>query len=71
MDKINRLVAEFAGDFARLVGDERFEVRLWLSQARSLITSARLVSDYDFAKGLFLRGVHLLERATQPAGVAP
>jgi phosphate uptake regulator len=62
MDRLNRLVQGFAQEFARLVGDEHFDRRLLLSQARSLITSGRLVADREFAQSLYLQGVRLLER---------
>jgi len=62
--RINELVREFALEFARLVGDEHFETRLTLSQARSFITSGRVVTDFEFARSIFLQGVRLLERAT-------
>jgi phosphate uptake regulator len=62
MERLNRLVLSFAEEFARLIGDEHFGARLPLSQARSLITSARLVADPEFARDLYLRGVRLLER---------
>lgn len=67
LEHVNRLVTEFAQEFARLVGDDHFEVRLLLSQARSLITSARLVTDGDFARGLYLRGVRYLEKGVGAA----
>jgi len=63
LDRLNGVIAGFAGEFARLIGDEHFEARLVLSQARSLITSSRLVADFRFARGMFLRGVRSLERA--------
>ncbi len=59
------MVVRFAGEFANLVGDDHFQTRLTLSQARSFITSARLVTDFEFARGLFLRGVRLLERVAR------
>src|SRR5205807_64439 len=62
--RVNRLVYEFASDFARRVGDAHFEARLALSEARSFITSGRLVSDFEFARVIFLQGVRLLEQAT-------
>jgi phosphate uptake regulator len=67
LEQVNAAVHEFAGKFARLVGDEHFETRLLLSQARSFITSGRLVTDYDFARRIFLEGVRLLERAAMVA----
>jgi hypothetical protein len=65
LEQINRLVVEFAETFARLVGDDRFGQRLQVSQGRSLITSARVVTDPDFARGLYLKGVRFLERAVE------
>src|SRR5262245_23205707 len=64
LERLNELVREFALEFARLVGDEHFEARLTLSQARSFITSGRVVADFEFARSIFLQGVRLLERAT-------
>jgi phosphate uptake regulator len=63
LERINRLVEEFAAEFARLIEDEHFEARLVLSQARSFITSSRLVSDPEFARRMYLKGVRWLERA--------
>jgi phosphate uptake regulator len=60
--RLNRLVEAFAAEFARLVNDGQFQVRLMLSKARSFITSGRLVTDPDFAREIYLRGVRLLER---------
>ena len=62
---LNEMVERFAGEFASLVGDGHFHTRLTLSQARSFITSARLVADSEFARGLFLRGIRLLERVAK------
>lgn len=67
LTRLNALIRDFAREFARLVGDEHFEARLVLSQARSFITSGRVVTDFEFARSIFLQGVRLLERA---AGVA-
>ena len=65
LTRVNEMVARFASEFANLVGDDHFQTRLTLSQARSFITSARLVTDFEFARGLFLRGVRLLERVAR------
>jgi len=62
LEQLNLQVVDFAGEFARQQGDTAFAVRLELSVARSLITSARLVIDPEFARDLFLRGVQRLER---------
>jgi aminoglycoside phosphotransferase (APT) family kinase protein len=62
LERINRLIEDFAAEFARLIGDEHFEARLVLSQARSFITSSRLVSDPEFARRIYLKGVRWLER---------
>jgi len=62
--RLNELIREFAVEFSRLIGDDHFETRLTLSQARSFITSGRVVADFEFARSIFLQGVHLLERAT-------
>jgi len=67
LEAINRRVEQFAGEFARLTGDEHFDVRLTLARARSLITSGRLITDLAFARSLYLEGVRQLERA---AGMA-
>ena len=61
------MIYEFAEEFARLIGDAHFGVRLALSQARSFITSGRLVADFVFARSIFLQGVRLLEQATSVA----
>jgi hypothetical protein len=66
--RLNRQVESFAATFAGLVGDTHFATRLMLSQARSFITSGRLITDPDFARDIFLRGVRLLERTV--AGIA-
>jgi phosphate uptake regulator len=66
--RLNRLVEGFAATFAGLVGDSQFGTRLMLSQARSFITSGRLITDPVFARDIFLRGVRLLERTV--AGIA-
>jgi phosphate transport system regulatory protein PhoU len=63
LERLNGHVARFAAEFARLIGDDRVQTRLALSQARSLITSGRLVTDAEFARSLYLQGVRLLERA--------
>jgi phosphate uptake regulator len=60
--RLNRHIESFAATFASLVGDTHFATRLLLSQARSFITSGRLITDPDFARDIFLRGVRLLER---------
>ena len=41
-----------------------FPVRLRLSEARSFITSARLVTDPAFARELYVRGLRLLDDVT-------
>jgi len=63
LEELNRRIYEFAEEFARLIGDDHFEIRLTLSQARSLITSSRVVTDVVFARSLYLQGLRLLERA--------
>ena len=65
--RLNRLIERFATEFARLVNDPHFEVRLLLSQARSFITSGRLVTDPEFAREIYLQGVQLLERTVAVA----
>jgi phosphate uptake regulator len=62
--RLNRIIEDFATEFARLVGDVHVEARLRLSQARSLITSSRLITDPEFAREIYLQGVRLLERTT-------
>jgi len=66
-DLVNTAVREFAAEYARRVGDAHFEPRLLLAQGRSLITSGRLVTDYDFARRMFLEGVRFLEQAAAVA----
>jgi phosphate uptake regulator len=66
IERLNAEVVRFACDFAARVGDGHFEARLILSRARSLITSARLITDVDFARGIFLKGVGLLEQVVRP-----
>ncbi len=68
MQRLGELVGEFAEKFALLIGDEHFQPRLMLSRARSLVTSARLVTDLEFARGLYLKGIRLLESV---AGAVP
>jgi phosphate uptake regulator len=63
LERLNGMIRDFAGEFAALIGDAHFETRLTLAQARSFITSARLVTDADFARRLYLQGLRLLERA--------
>jgi phosphate uptake regulator/aminoglycoside phosphotransferase len=65
--RLNRVIEDFAAEFARLVGDPHFEVRLILSQARSFITSSRLITDPEFAREIYLQGVRLLERTAAVA----
>ena len=62
MERVNEIVRDFAAEFAALIGDPHFAPRLTLARARSLITSARLVTDADFARRLYLQGIQLLER---------
>jgi hypothetical protein len=38
-----------------------------LSQARSFITSSRLITDPEFARAIYLQGVRLLERTAAVA----
>jgi aminoglycoside phosphotransferase (APT) family kinase protein len=70
LERLNCLIADFTGEFARLIGDEHFETRLVLSQARSLLTSSRLVTDPAFARVIYLKGVRWLERAVALAAAA-
>jgi phosphate uptake regulator/aminoglycoside phosphotransferase len=67
LQRLNRLIRDFAREFGYLIGDGHFEARLALSQARSLITSGRIVSDFEFARSIFLQGVRLLEHAASMA----
>jgi phosphate uptake regulator len=67
LERVNGYVNDFAAEFARLVGDDHFEARLTVSQARSFITSSRLVADADFARDIYLQGVRLLEQAAERA----
>lgn len=63
LERLNRRIRAFAAEFARLIGDDHVDARLLLSQARSFVTSGRLVTDAEFARSLYLEGVRLLERA--------
>jgi phosphate uptake regulator/aminoglycoside phosphotransferase len=65
--RLNRVIKDFAAEFARMVGDVHFETRLRLSRARSFITSSRLITDPDFALEIYLQGVRLLERTAAVA----
>jgi phosphate uptake regulator len=67
LTRVNGYIREFAAEFARLVGDVHFDTRLKVAQARSFITSSRLVADADFARDIFLQGVRLLEQAARAA----
>jgi phosphate uptake regulator len=67
LGSVNAAVRRFAADFAGLVGDAHFEQRLLLAQARSLITSGRVVTDFAFARTIFLEGIRFLERAAAVA----
>ena len=62
VERIEAIVTEFAAGFAARMGDTTFERRLMLSRARSFLTSVRVVTDEDFARVLYLRGIQLLER---------
>jgi hypothetical protein len=66
--RLDELVVQFAEAYAGLIGDEHFRARLTLARARSLVTSARLVTDVEFARELYLKGIRLLETV---AGSAP
>jgi len=52
----------FAKEYARAHQDTRFDARLALGLARSFISSTRFELNPEFAKTMFLRGAHLLER---------
>lgn len=67
LERLNDMVVRFAAEFAALVGDDHFQTRLTLAQARSFVTSARLITDFDFARGIFLRGIRLLEAVARSA----
>jgi aminoglycoside phosphotransferase (APT) family kinase protein len=67
LERLNEVITGFARSFASLIGDEHVGMRLTLARARSFITSARLVADIEFARRLYLQGVHLLE---QVSGIA-
>jgi phosphate uptake regulator/aminoglycoside phosphotransferase (APT) family kinase protein len=62
MERLEALIIEFGAGFAAHIADTQFERRLMLSRARSFVTSARVVTEPDFARVLYLRGVRLLER---------
>jgi phosphate uptake regulator len=63
LERLNGLIEEFAVGFGELVGDTHVRARLVLSQARSYLTSSRLVTDRAFARFIYLKGVRWLERA--------
>jgi len=67
LERVNGYIRDFAAEFARLVGDVHFDARLTVAEARSFITSSRLVADTDFARDIFLQGVRLLEQAASAA----
>jgi aminoglycoside phosphotransferase len=62
LERVNEIIHDFAAEFGGLIGDPHFATRLILAKARSFITSARLVTDVDFARRLYLQGIQLLER---------
>jgi len=59
--QINASMTEFALQFAGQIGDAHVRTRLQLARGRSLITSARLIADKDFAERLFFQGMYLLD----------
>lgn len=62
LKSLNKMTKRFAREFAVGRGDEHFDLRLILSRARSFITSSRLISDFGFAKELFLEGLYYLDK---------
>jgi len=65
LKSLNKMTKRFAREFAMGHGDEHFDLRLILSRARSFITSSRLISDFGFAKELFLEGLYYLDKFSE------
>jgi aminoglycoside phosphotransferase (APT) family kinase protein len=65
LKSLNKMTKRFARDFALAHGDTQFDQRLILSRARSFITSSRLISDFGFAKELFLEGLYYLDKFSE------
>ncbi len=62
LKNMNKMTKRFAREFALAHGDTQFDQRLTLSRARSFITSSRLISDFGFAKELYLEGLYYLDK---------
>jgi phosphate transport system regulatory protein PhoU len=69
--RVWQVVEQRVRAFSASIGDAAFSPRYRLGLARSYLTSARLLRDGGFARGLFLRGVRLLEEAAREAGSRP
>jgi hypothetical protein len=65
LKNLNKMTKRFAREFALDHGDTQFDQRLVLSRARSFITSSRLISDFGFAKELFLEGLYYLDKFSE------
>ncbi len=62
LKNLNKMTKRYAREFALDRGDMQFDLRLILSRARSFITSSRLISDFGFAKELYLEGLYYLDK---------
>lgn len=63
-EQLNDVIGRFYGfaqEYARSHGDGTYQSRLALGLARGFITSTRFELDHRFAKGMYMRGVYLLE----------
>lgn len=65
LKNLNKMTKRFAREFATKHGDTQFDQRLILSRARSFITSSRLISDFGFAKELYLEGLYYLDKFSE------
>jgi len=65
LKNLNKMTKRFAREFALSKGDTQFDLRLILSRARSFITSSRLISDFSFAKELYLEGLYYLDKFSE------
>ena len=63
--RANDVVLEAASEFGAQNNDRHFKERLRLARARALITSARLESDEERARILFVDGLDLLKKAAK------
>jgi hypothetical protein len=65
LKNLNKMTKRYAREFALAHGDSHFDLRLILSRARSFITSSRLISDFAFAKELYLEGLYYLDKFSE------